>query len=172
MERKKWGARERSYTPGGTRQSNFCTTTFSRFRERNLREGRGGGEEGWRNGGEFTCARVFKRVSVARVCEKRKEKEKRKTDELPLANRSLLPFFPFLTGNYSISSVQLIDALYETWRARVQLDQEGNERDREGGEALSISLSLMIIKAWRDEISLMEDNIPRPRCRITIRFSV
>lgn len=71
-------------------------------------------EEGWRNGGEFTCARVFKRVSVARVCEKRKEKEKRKTDELPLANRSLLPFFPFLTGNYSISSVQLIDALYET----------------------------------------------------------
>lgn len=114
MERKKWGARERSYTPGGTRQSNFCTTTFSRFRERNLREERGGGEEGWRNGGEFTCARVFKRVSVARVCEKRKEKEKRKTDELPLVNRSLLPFFPFLTGNYSISSVQLIDALYET----------------------------------------------------------
>lgn len=32
------------------------------------------------------------------------------------------------------------------------------EREREG--ALSISLSLMIIKAWRDEISLMEDNIP------------
>lgn len=33
------------------------------------------------------------------------------------------------------------------------------KRVREGG-ALSISLSLMIIKAWRDEISLMEDNIP------------
>lgn len=45
-------------------------------------------------------------------------------------------------------------------------------RETERGEALSISLSLMIIKAWRDEISLMEDNIPRPRCRITIRFSV
>lgn len=35
------------------------------------------------------------------------------------------------------------------------------ERKRvRGGGALSISLSLMIIKAWRDEISLMEDNIP------------
>lgn len=30
---------------GETRQSNFCTTTFSRFRERNLR----------RDAGEFTC---------------------------------------------------------------------------------------------------------------------
>lgn len=131
-------------------------------------EGRGGGVEERR--------RIYMRASfqacVGGACLWKKEKEKRKTDELPLANRSLLPFFPFLTGNYSISSVQLIDALYETWRARVQLDQGGNERDREGEEALSISLSLMIIKAWRDEISLMEDNIPRPRCRITIRFSV
>lgn len=74
-----------------------------------------GGEEGRRGGGtaENLHAREFSSVCRWRVSVK-KEKEKRKTDELPLVNRSLLPFFPFLTGNYSISSVQLIDALYET----------------------------------------------------------
>lgn len=73
------------------------------------------GGERRRGGGtaENLHAREFSSVCRWRVSVK-KEKEKRKTDELPLANRSLLPFFPFLTGNYSISSVQLIDALYET----------------------------------------------------------
>lgn len=115
MERKKWGTRE-----GGGRdrirraehgkaisvQPRFLVSAKGIFER--------GGKQGWRNGGEFTCARVFKRVLVARVCEKKKEKEKKKTDELPLANRSLLRLFP-LIGNYSISSVwKLIDALYET----------------------------------------------------------
>lgn len=115
MERKKWGTRE-----GGRRdrirraehgkaisvQPRFLVSAKGIFER--------GGKQGWRNGGEFTCARVFKRVLVARVCEKKKEKEKKKTDELPLANRSLLRLF-LLIGNYSISSVwKLIDALYET----------------------------------------------------------
>lgn len=85
MERKKWGTRE-----GGRRdrirraehgkaisvQPRFLVSAKGIFER--------GGKQGWRNGGEFTCARVFKRVLVARVCEKKKRKKKRKRMNSPL----------------------------------------------------------------------------------------
>lgn len=107
----KGGREKRSYTPGGTRQSNFCTTTFSRFRERNLRKGREARVEERRR---IYMRASFQACAGGACLREKKEKEKKKTDELPLANRSLLRLFP-LIGNYSISSVwKLIDALYET----------------------------------------------------------
>lgn len=57
-------------------------------------------------------AREFSSVCWWRVSVKKKKKKK--TDELPLVNRSLLRFSLPLIGNYSVSSVQLIDALCET----------------------------------------------------------
>lgn len=78
MERKKWGTRE-----GGRRdrirraehgkaisvQPRFLVSAKGIFER--------GGKQGWRNGGEFTCAGVFKRVLVARVCEKKKRERKK-----------------------------------------------------------------------------------------------
>lgn len=95
MERKKWSWRgEGGRKEGGERDRIRGRNTAKQFLYNHVfsfprKESSNG--EGWRYGGEFTCARVFERVLVARVCEKKKKK-KEKTDELPLVNRSLLRF--------------------------------------------------------------------------------
>lgn len=70
------GEREIVYA-GGTRQSNFCTTTFSRFRERNLRMGKGG------DTAENLHAREFSSVCWWRVSVKKKRKRRKKRMNSP-----------------------------------------------------------------------------------------
>lgn len=140
MERKKWGTREGGeeivYAGRNTAKQFLYNHVFS-FPRKESSKG-----EGSKGGGtaENLHAREFSSVCWWRVsARKKKEKEKKKTDELPLANRSLLRLFP-LIGNYSISSVwKLIDALYETRRARVQLGQREKESER-GGSAIDFAV--------------------------------
>lgn len=140
MERKKYerkGKNEIVYA-SEARQSNFCTTTFSRFREGVLRE----------EAGEFTCAFTCVRRPWERMNSHEWSSDSRFVHLflfLPFDFSFLPPFLPLL---------QIIIP----WSGRLYRRFPWNLTKTR--RALSISPSLMIINAWRDEISLMEHNIP------------
>lgn len=139
MERKKhWGydggrgGEGEIVYAGETRQSNFCTTTFSRFREEGLREeARGIYMRAYTH-----VHRPWKRIN---------------SHEWSSDSR-------FAIRDSLSHSLRLSPPLsyYELSRAPDSLSTVSMKPDE---NALSISPSLMIINAKRDEISLMEHNI-------------
>lgn len=140
MERKKYERKRKDEIVyvSETGQSNFCTTTFSRFREGVLRE----------EAGEFTCA-----FTCVRRPWKRMNSHEWSNGSRFVLSLSLSPsLFRVLSP---LSALSLITNYTVTWTAYRRFPWNLTRTRR----ALSISPSLMIINAWRDEISLMEHNI-------------